>query len=174
MADKYIGFDKVAKAKKPGLEMFVVLCGKRWKFRNLGTLNVRLMRSAPKGMKIGDEGAEKWMSVHATGRACDLGYHPTPAGIAATNEAIAWLTRDDVVKALDVQEVHDYSAVSNPKHPTAKKWGRGWRRGRGWKEWSATDNGGTPMGKWIHVELGPKVADLDKEAFIALWKSIPK
>jgi len=170
---KYTGFDKVADAKLPAVERFVVLCGRRWGFKNLGTLNVRLMRSAPKGMTVDSPGAEKWMSVHGTGRACDLGFSYDRQGIDAAKQAIAWLTSPEVVKALDIEEVHDYSAVSNPTG-TAKKWGRGWRVGRGWKEWSESDNGGTPMGRWIHVEVGPDTAHLGQDEFEAKWRSLPK
>jgi len=43
---KYELFNGVAKAKLPAVERFVHLCGRRWGFTNMGTLNVRLMRSA--------------------------------------------------------------------------------------------------------------------------------
>lgn len=174
MSKKYTGFDKVADGKKPAVERFVVLMMRRHGFKNLGTWNVRLMRSAPKGMKVSDPGAEKFMSVHSTARACDLGFSWDRAGINEAERAIAWLTSPEVVALLDIEEVHDYSAVSNPKHPTAKKWGRGWRVGRGWKEWSESDNGGTPMGRWIHVELGLDSANLSAEELEKRFRSLPK
>ena len=164
---KYTGFDKIATAKLPGLEQFVDLCHRRWGFQNLGTLNVRLMRSAPPGTKPNDP---KWMSVHATGRACDLGYKK-PADRDKVVQAIAWLTDPAVVATLGVEELHDYSGLSKKG---TEKWGRGWRIGRGWKDWTATDNGGTPGGAWIHVELSPDKAHLSAEEFLALWKSLPK
>ena len=174
MAKKYTGFDKAATGKKEAVERFIVLMKRRWGFQNLGSWNVRLMRSAPKGMKIGDPGAEKFMSVHATARAVDLGFSYDRQGIEAARQAIAWLTSPEVVAALDIEEVHDYSAVSNPNHPTAKKWGRGWRIGRGWKEWTADDNGGTPMGRWIHAELGPDSSDLPADELEKRFRSLPK
>lgn len=174
MAQKYTGFDKIATGKKPAVEKFVVLMKRRWGFENLGSWNVRLIRSAPKGMKVGDPGSEKFMSTHATARACDLGFSWDRAGIEAARQAIQWLTSPAVVKALDIEAVHDYSAVSNPKHPTASKWGRGWRVGRGWKEWTAQENGGTPMARWIHCELGPEGSSLSPEELEKRFRSLPK
>lgn len=170
---KYTGFDKVATAKLPAVEQFVHLMNRRWGFTNLGTLNVRLMRSAPAGTKDNDP---KWMSVHATGRAADCGFNQK-ADHAKVVEAITWLTRPDVVEALGIEEIHDYSGLSKKG---TEQWGRGWRVFRkdlnkaGWKDWSAKDNGGTPGADWIHVEISPAKAHLSGDEYEHLWRSLPK
>ena len=167
----YTGFDKVADAKIPATEKFVELCGKRWGFGNLGTLVVRVMRSAPADIQKLDPHDPKckpYMSVHATGRAADIDFKGDKEKAV---QAINWFTRDDVVAALGIEEVHDYAG--NTKKGT-EKWGRGWRIGRGWKDWTATDNGGTPGAGWIHVEISPAKAALSADAFEAAWRALPK
>ena len=155
MSRKYTGFDKVATAKLPGTEKLVELCARRWDAKNLGTLNVRLMRSAPAGTKPNDP---KWMSVHATGRAVDIQF-PNDKVKAV---AVAWFEAHADV--LGIEEIHVYDAG---------KWGKGWRVGRGWKTWTATDNGGTPGADWLHLEISPSAAS-DGAAFEAAWRSLPK
>jgi hypothetical protein len=168
---KYTGFDKVADGKIPATEKFVELCGKRWGFKNLGTLVVRVMRSAPADIQKLDPHDPKckpYMSVHATGRAADIDFGGDKEKAV---QAINWFTRDDVVAALGIEEVHDYAG--NTKKG-CEKWGRGWRIGRGWKDWTATDNGGTPGAGWIHVEISPTAAALTADAFEAAWRALPK
>ncbi len=108
------------------------------------------------------------LSVHATGRAVDLGYNPAKA--ALVGQYCLWLEENHV--ALGIEEIHDYSGTSKKG---TEKWGRGFRCNRngspGWKDWTETDNGGTPGGKWIHVELAPAMAD-DPKAFVKAWKAI--
>lgn len=164
---KYELFNGVAKAKLPAVERFVHLCGRRWGFTNMGTLNVRLMRSAPKGTAPNDP---KWMSIHATGRALDTGWKSVKDGKAKAVEAIAWFTRPDVVDTLGILEVHDYNGVSKKG---TEKYGRGWRIGRGWKDWDAKNNGGFGDG-WIHVELASDIANLPADELERLWRSLPK
>jgi hypothetical protein len=79
-------------------------------------------------------------------------------------QAVAWFTRPDVVKALGIQEVHVYDAG---------EWGKGWRIGRGWKQWTATDNGGSKNGKWLHIEIDNSLADNASE-MERVWRSLPK
>ncbi len=153
---KYTGTsDGVASAKRPGTERFVILCNKRWQFKNLGTWVVRDIKGKPGSL-----------SVHATARALDTSYG---ANKAAGKEAILWFVQ--YAAALGLEEVHDYSGITKKGCET---WGRGWRIGRGWKDWSADDNGGSQKATWIHVELAPKYADMLAGDYEAVWRSVPK
>lgn len=150
MARPYTGnSDAPAKGKRAGLEKFVELCAKQFGMKNLGTYNVRLMRSAPAGTKPDDK---NWLSVHATGRAADLGWDKRVKAI----DLIEFL--EHYADALEIEEIHDYF-YTGPKG----QWGRGWRCNRkgkpGWKIYDSADNAGTPGGKWVHFELSPKMAD---------------
>lgn len=169
---KYTGFDKIAKTKLPAVERFVAVMGGKFHLTNLGTLVVRVMRSAPasiQNLPPTDPRCAPWLSVHATGRACDLGFTDTKQGRALAIAAMGWLTRPDVSSALGVEEVHDYMGLTSPG---AKRWGRGWRCDRAsWKNWSETDNG-QPGGAWIHVEVSPKVASLSVAQFNKVWASV--
>lgn len=162
---KYIGnTDGAADGKRPGTEVFVELMTKNFPLSNLGTWAVRNMVGANPPR----------LSVHATGRAADLGYKwDDPAVRARIAEVIQWLT--DNYEALGIQEVHDYSGISKKG---TEEWGRGWRCDRGggkpgWKDWSATDNGGSKSGRWIHCELDPSVA-LTRDAMIKAWRGVTK
>lgn len=169
---KYTGFDKVATNKLAGTEKFVELCQRRWAFGNLGTLNVRLMRSAPKGMTLSSPDAKKYMSVHATGRAADISFPDTKEGRAKAVQAMNWFVAN--YEALGIEEVHDYSGLTKAG---CGEWGRGWRCNRNgkpaWKDWTAQDNGGTPKAKWIHVELSPEFA-VDAVKLETAWRALPK
>jgi hypothetical protein len=151
---KYTGTsDGVATGKRPGTEALVNLCNRRWKFTNLGTWVVRDIKGKP-----------GQLSVHATARAADIRYG---VNTAAAIEAINWFVQH--ADALGIEEVHDYSGITKKGCQT---WGRGWRIGRGLKDWTATDNGGSQFAKWIHVELTPQAADnVDYET---QWRSVPK
>ena len=172
---KYTGFNGVAAHKLSGTERFVELARKHHGFNNLGTLNVRLMRSAPKGTKPNDP---KWMSIHATGRALDIGFaKDNPNMPEGHHQAVAkafmeWCVKN--YKTLGIEEVHDYRGLTKKG---CEKWGRGWRCSRagkpGWKDWSDTDNGGTPGAWWIHIELAPEMAKDDTAVELA-WKALPK
>jgi hypothetical protein len=157
---KYTGYDKTASAKMEGTERFVHLCNRRWKFKNLGTLVVRQMRSG------------QGMSVHATGRAADIGFANTKAGRADAVEAMLWFVK--YYKELGIEEVHDYGGLINGT------W-QGWRCNRkgkpGWLKWTDTNNGGSKNGKWIHVELAGKANGghaEDGDALEAAWRALPK
>jgi len=77
----YPSFD--GKKAQPGTEKLAELCAKRWKTKNMGIYVARLMRNShTEGKKISDPGMEKWMSVHATGAAVDLGYPDRKTGVA--------------------------------------------------------------------------------------------
>jgi hypothetical protein len=152
----YTGNSDPSDGPRPGTTKFAEIMASRWKFTNLGIWANRPMRGSTR------------LSVHATGRAVDLGFDPKRA--ALIGEICLWLEANHV--ALGIEEIHDYSGTSKKG---TEKWGRGFRCNRngvpGWKDWSETDNGGTPGGKWIHVELAPRMAD-DPKAFVKAWKEI--
>jgi hypothetical protein len=146
----YIGWDGDADGKRPGTERMMSLIQRRWNAQNWGTWQVRTMRGS------------KHPSVHGTGRALDFMIPDN----ALKAQAIAWFTRPDVVEALGVQELHVYRCKES-------KWGKGWRIGRGWKIWTATDNGGTPGYAHLHLEIDHKLCD-DAKALEAAWRALPK
>lgn len=162
----YTGNTDPANGPRPGTEKMIEILGSRWKFRNLGIWANRPMRGSNPPR----------LSVHATGRAVDAGFDPKNA--ALVGQVCLWLEKNHEV--LGIEEIHDYSGVSKKG---TEMWGRGFRCSRkelggkpGWKDWTETDNGGTPgMGKiasaWIHLELAPKMAD-DPQAFVKAWKSV--
>jgi len=168
MARKYTGnSDGLSKnGARPGLVKLVDLCQRRWKFTNLGTFANRSMNN-PKATK----GDPKWLSVHATGRACDLGYSDRASAV----EAWDWFLAH--AEALGIEEIHDYAFDPNVKDKQPG-WGRGFRCSRGEgakgvKVYSATDNAGSQGGRWLHLELSPEMAD-DAEKFEKVWRSLPK
>lgn len=140
-----------ASQKHSGLEEFSRLSRRRWGFRNLGTLVVRMMN----GKNV--------LSVHATGNCCDLGYANTAKGRQTALEACRWFTRPDVATKLGVVAVHDYMA--NPP--------RAWRCDRdAWKGFNDGELGAG--GRWLHVELDPAHGLLPAKEMSALWRSLPK
>ncbi len=87
------------------------------------------------------------LSVHATGRACDLG---------GTNQQIVDAINFLVANAdrLGIEAVHDYgNRVIPGRH------GAAWRCNR--NAWKAYDKPtlGTPGAAWVHYELAPDMAD---------------
>ena len=159
------GISKIGKAR-PGLEKFMEIAQNRWGFSNLGSFGVRQMNN-PKA----DPNDPKWLSVHATGRACDLGYKDRAKAEEAWNFLIA------NTEALGIEEIHDYAFDANVNDKELG-WGRGYRCARGEgnkgvKIYNFQDNAGSQGGKWLHVELSPEMAD-DARKFVAAWKAIPK
>lgn len=157
MPRKYTGnTDGVATGVRPGITELLRLASKRFTVTNLGTFVNRQMRGSNQ------------LSVHATGRAVDLGYSTRTNGLALYNFLLA------NTQLLGIEEIHDYSykwPQQNPADKTA--WGAGYRCSRGEglagvKIYTATDNAGTPGGKWIHVELSPAMAD-NAAAFRTAW-----
>ena len=108
------------------------------------------------------------LSVHATGRAADIGYKDKATAALWAN----WLVTN--YEVLGIEEVHDYAGTTKKG---CEKWGRGWRCNRdgkpGWKDWTETANGGSGGGLWLHVELTPAMAD-NPTAFVEAWKSLAK
>ncbi len=141
--------DGAAKGKRPGTERLVVLCNRRWQFTNLGTWVVRDMRGKP-----------GQLSVHATGRAADIGYKNRADAV----QAAEWFAAN--AYALGIEEIHDYAYG---------KYGRGWRCDRAaWKIYAnEKESAGSIGGRWLHVELTPTMAD-NADTFEAAWRAIPK
>ena len=168
MTRKYTGnSDGVSKVgARAGTEKLIELCGKRWKFTNMGIFSNRTMNN-PKAVK----GDPKWLSVHATGRACDIGY----SNRADAVQAWEWFLANTEV--LGIEEMHDYAYDANVKDKQLG-WGRGYRCSRGEgtkgvKVYDANDNAGSQGGHWLHIELSPAMAD-DAAKFEAAWRSLPK
>ena len=127
---------------------------------NNGSWGVRPMR-----------GSEN-LSVHATGRAVDLGYtksdkYPTvnrKGAIAFINTVLA------NANELGVECVLDYFP---------KPFGRGWRCDRqAWKSYSKPEIHGAPGGLWLHVEVSPmfvkQPANLIQQAFKRVFTELPQ
>ena len=155
-----------------GTEWFVNACIRRWGATNMGIYSNRLMRNShTAGKKPSDPGMEKWLSVHATGAAADIGYAKRPTGVQMWD----WFLAN--AEALGIVEIHDYAYDTNVKD-NKPGYGRGFRcsRGEGQKGvkiYDAKDNAGSFGGKWIHIELEPEFAK-DAAKMEAAWKSIPK
>ena len=166
----YPAFD--GKKAGAGTEKLVELCGKRWKATNMGIYSARLMRNShTEGKKIGDPGMEKYLSVHATGAAVDLGYTDRKVGLAMWD----WLLAHTL--ELGIEEIHDYAFDANAKDGKPG-YGRGFRCSRGEGEagvkiYNEKDNAGSFGGKWLHLELSPEMAK-DAAKFEAAWRSLPK
>jgi hypothetical protein len=152
----YPAFD--GKGAQPGTEKLNALCAARWKTRNLGIYSARLMRNShTEGKKIGDPGMEKWLSVHATGAAIDIGYTDRKVGVAMWD----WFLANTA--ALGIEEIHDYAFDANAKD-----------KNKGFvKIFTADDNAGSFGGLWLHVELSPEMAK-DAAKFEAAWRALPK
>ena len=128
-------------------------------FYNLGSWGIRNMKGSDN------------LSVHACGRAVDLGYtksdkHPT----ANRKGAVAFLNIVTAnANALGLECVLDYFP---------QKFGRGWRCDRqAWKSYSKPEIHGAPGGLWHHYEISPAMADspaLVKQAFQRVFGEIPQ
>lgn len=142
----YPGATIPAKGKRPGTERFVLLARRRWQFVNLGTWVVRDIRDKP-----------GQLSVHATGRAMDLGYADRSKAIEAMN----WFVEHNA--ALGVTLVNDYLHGSH---------GRTWKCDRqAWLVHKKPTIGG--RGHWFHVELDAWAAD-DPSLLEKVWRSLPR
>lgn len=171
MARKYTGnSDGLAKGARPGTVRLMELCTRRWGFKNLGIFANRRMRNDQADKEPNNP---KWLSVHATGRAVDMGYDAKDRAKAV--QAWDWFLEHSA--ALGIEEIHDYAYDPDGKGK-GKPWGRGYRCSRGEgkkgvKIFNDKDNAGTPGGLWLHVELSPAMAD-DAEKFEAAWRALPK
>lgn len=158
------------KKSQPGTVALVKLCEAKWKAKNLGIYSNRLMRnSQTAGKKLGDPGMEKFLSVHATGAACDVGYPNRKVGLEM------WEFFINHTKELGIVEIHDYAFDTNA---TDKKpgFGRGYRcsRGEGMagvKNYNEKENAGSFGGQWLHFELDPEMAK-DAKKFEAAFRAV--
>jgi hypothetical protein len=156
------GLSKTGVARD-GTKELLRICQKNFGFTNLGIFSNRRMNN---DKAKADPKNPKWLSVHATGRAVDMGYSDRKKAVECWDFLIA------NTKELGIEEIHDYAFDPDGAGPM-KAWGRGFRCSRGEgvkgvKVFTATDNAGTPGGKWLHVELSPKMAD-DPKAFRKAW-----
>lgn len=166
MARKYTGnTDGVAAGARPGTQELFRLASKRWGFTNLGIFSNRRMNNAK---AKADPNNPKYLSVHATGRAVDMGYKDRKKALECWNFLIANTAQ------LGIEEIHDYAyrwPQQDPKDKTA--WGAGYRSSRGEgiagiRLFDSKNNAGTPGGLWLHVEISPAMADNPK-AFRDAW-----
>jgi hypothetical protein len=169
MPRKYTGnSDGLSKnGAKPGLKLFMDLARKRWGFSDLGSFSNRRMNNAA---AKADPNNPKYLSVHATGRACDLGYKDRKAAVQAWEWCLQYS------KELGIEEIHDYAFDPDGSGP-GKPWGAGYRCSRGEglagvKIYDEKNNAGTPGGKWLHFELSPEMAN-DPAKLQAAWNALP-
>ena len=107
--------------------------------KNLGIYANRTVR--------GSSSATPPLSVHATGRACDLGGTPEQCE-AATDFLFNFRDR------LGIEEIHDYKG----HYMATKGFGAGYRCDRdAWKVYDKNMIGAG--GNWVHYEISPQMAD---------------
>jgi hypothetical protein len=168
MTRKYTGnSDGVSRTGKtrPGVTKLLDLAKSEYGFSNLGGfVNRRMNNDRAKA----DPNNPKYLSVHATGRAIDMGYRDRKKAVACWDFLIA------NTALLGIEEIHDY-AFDPDGAGKGKPWGRGYRCSRGEGAagvniFSEKNNAGTPGGMWLHVELSPAMAD-NPTAFEAAWRT---
>ena len=127
MSRPYTGTkDAVARGARPGTKQFQGLMAFLFEMRNLGIYANRPVRGGSS------------LSVHATGRACDLGGSDDKI-IRAINFLV------DFNDELGIEAVHDYGNRVMPG-----KYGAAWRCNRdGWKVYTSPTIG-SPGAKWVH------------------------
>ena len=133
-ARKYTGNTDPHPKARPGTKQFQALMVFLFDMKNLGIYANRPVRGG------------KGLSVHATGRACDLGGTPKQV-----TEAINFLHhfRYD----LGVEAIHDYRNLVNPG-----RFGAAYRCNRdAWKVYDRPTLGAG--GNWVHYEIAPHLAD---------------
>lgn len=149
---------------RPGTLELLRLASKRG-FTNKGHYANRRMNNF---QAAADPTNPKFLSVHATGRAIDLGYTNRAAAMAFW-EFLLLNTRQ-----LGIEAIHDYHYRNPAQSPKDRRaWGRGYRCSRGEgvdgvKIFTASDNAGSPGARHIHVELSPAMAD-NPAKFRAAW-----
>ena len=132
---KYTGNTDPHPKTRPGTKQFQDLMVFLFGMKNLGIFANRPVRGG------------KGLSVHATGRACDLGGTPKQC-----KEATAFLY--DFRYDLGIEEIHDY--VGN--YMATKGFGAGYRCDRdAWRVYDKNTIG--PGGNWVHYEITPELAD---------------
>ena len=155
--------DGLALGERKGLKVFYTELTKLYpSLWNNGSFVNRSMR-----------GKKESLSVHATGRACDLSFRyliKEKRGIKDGARKNAMEAMDFVVKNADLfglEAILDYFPMPH---------GRGWRCDRSsWTIYTKPEIHGAPMGDWIHFELSPAMADnadAMREAFNNLAKPV--
>jgi len=131
----YTGNTDPAAGARPGTIRFQDYMRFLFQMKNLGIYANRPVR--------GGSG----LSVHATGRACDLGGGP--------NQIIAAITfLERHADQLGIEEIHDYGNRVQPGQH-----GAGWRCDRhAWKIYDKPTIG-SPGAQWVHYEISPAMAD---------------
>lgn len=131
----YTGNTDPAPGARPGTIRFQDYMRFLFQMKNLGIYANRPVRGGSS------------LSVHATGRACDL--EGGPNQIVA---AIAFLERH--ADQLRIEEIHDYGNRYKPGQH-----GAGWRCDR--NAWKIYDKPtiGSPGAAWVHYEISPDMAD---------------
>ena len=145
----YTGFNGNSRGALPGTVALrdLILFLNAVKLTHLGTYAKRDARGKP-GQP----------SVHATGRAVDIGY----TNRADIEPVIDWLVTH--ADALGVEMVADYFP---------KPWGRAWRCDRAaWKVYDRKTIHGAPGGRWIHIEISPTLANDAAAMSAALEKAL--
>lgn len=139
--------DGIAKGKRAGTEEFVrqIELATDFALWNNGTFGVRKMRGKTD------------LSVHSTGRACDLSYRNMadkrgkPRGRRFALCVMDWLVAN--ADEIGVELIIDYAEP---------KYGRAWKCTRNaWRKYETktVSGGGSLSSDWIHVELSPAIAD---------------
>ena len=148
MSRPYTGTkDGVARGARPGTKQFQALMVYLFQMRSLGIYANRSVRGSSS------------LSVHATGRAADLGGSDEKI-IRAINFLV------DFADELGVEAVHDYGNRVMPG-----KYGAAWKCDRdGWKVYTAPTIG-SPGAKWVHYEISPAMAD-DPDAVNAAFTDV--
>lgn len=141
----YTGFDGVAKGITGGLAQWIIEARRSsgGVVFSLGAYGVRDMRGKPGKT-----------SVHATGRAVDLGFSRKAGyneGNYGRDKFVPWLRRVvDHAEQLGVEAILDYWPEPH---------GRGWFCDRvAWQRYERPTIGGAPRGQWVHVEISPGYA----------------
>ena len=156
----YTGFNGVAQGVKGSTAQWIREARRTSGniLHNLGAYGVRNMRG------------KKSMSVHATGRAVDLGYSRKPGSPQpdwGRDAVMPWLERIvDNANLLGVECILDYFPAPH---------GRGWRCDRqAWIVYRMKTIGGAPGGQWFHVELNCDItANEVRNAFRQVFPEIP-
>jgi hypothetical protein len=148
MSRPYTGTkDGVARGARAGTKQFQALMVYLFQMRSLGIYANRSVRGSSS------------LSVHATGRAADLGGSDEKI-IRAINFLV------DFADDLGVEAVHDYGNRVKPG-----KFGAAWKCDRdGWKVYTAPTIG-SPGAKWVHYEISPAMAD-DPDAVNAAFTDV--
>lgn len=144
----YTGWDRNARAKRPGMEELIRLIFDEFQLWNNGSWVVRPMRGKSKP------------SVHGTGRAVDVsfrgGRYKGTGNYEDAKRMMDWLSTPEVADELGIEQILDYWPQPH---------GRGWRCNRqtngngGWRVYTSHAFSGSPGGDWVHVEISNKLAD---------------